>query len=785
MVEAVDHMILPAAASLLLLTQASASSASRADAGGAAARVSSLPVEPAPGLPRVLVSGVPQVPPDFEAWLAPYTEVRSALLADPGDDGKAVLILTRFSSVNQIHRVTAPLGAREQLTFGKEPVAKARWLPGDSRTVFFLQDVGGGESFQLHRLDTRTGQRQMLTDGKSRHETFTLSRNGRRLAYSGTGRNGTDTDVYLAEVASPSTAHRLTEEAGTWFPVDFSPDGERLLVKQMRAIDDSDLWVVDLKTKARSRVTPDPATQGKASLRHAAFSGDGRAVYLVTDRGGDFSQLFRADLGRPEAAWTKLTADLPWDVEALAVAMDGTLAYAVNEDGFSKVYVQRPGGAKRTPITVPPGVVGEMRFPNRTSDVLTFAIDTPTSPSDLWQVAVKSGKPIRWTRSEVGGMDSSRFVSPELVRYPSAGGFQIPAFVYRPRGLRPGTRAPVVLYWHGGPEVQERPKFTALFQAMVDLGLAVVVPNVRGSDGYGKAYLAADDGVKREEALKDIGATLDFVGRQPDLDPSRVAAMGGSYGGYMTLASVAFYPERFRAAVDRVGISSLVTFLNSTAPYRRDLRRVEYGDERDAKVRAVQERISPWGLRTGSAQRCTCSRGRTTPGCPRARPSRSSGRCATRGGRCGTCWPWTRDTGSRRRKRTTTVRARPCISSASNCWAEARGLREADEHRACGRGGGGGRSQWPGGGDAPRPRRAVGGGRRGEGHRRWGGKDRDALPEGAGPSHLHRGVPPGTDAAGADADAGAGAAAAPPRPALLPARRPVSATCSSARTRRR
>ncbi|HET9035652.1 MAG TPA: prolyl oligopeptidase family serine peptidase [Myxococcaceae bacterium] len=586
-------MILPVAASLLVLAQAPAANPSRSDTGTAAPRVSSLPVEAAPGLPRVLVSGVPAVPADFDAWLAPYTEVRAAALADAGDDGKAVLILTRFASVNQIHRVSAPLGAREQLTFGKEPVAKARWLPGDSRTVFFLEDVGGGENFQLYRLDTGTGQRQRLTDGKSRHETFTLSRDGRWLAYSGTGRNGVDTDVYLAEVASPSTARRVTEEAGTWGPVEFSPEGERLLVKQNRAIDDADLWMVDLKTRARSRVTPDPATAGKGSVRHAAFSGDGRAVYVVTDRGGEFSQLFRVDAARPEAPWTNLTPDLRWNVEALAVAPDGTLAYAVNEDGFSKLYVQRPAEKKRTPIAVPPGVVGEIRFPNRTSAVLTFAIDTPTSPSDVWQVAVKSGKPVRWTRSEVGGMDSSRFVSPELVRYPSTGGLQIPAFLYRPRGVRPGTRAPVVVYWHGGPEVQERPRFFAQFQAMLDLGLAVLAPNVRGSDGYGKTYLAADDGVKREEALKDIGATLDFIGRQPDLDPSRVAAMGGSYGGYMTLASVAFYPERFRAAVDRVGISSLVTFLNSTAPYRRDLRRAEYGDERDGKVKAVQERISP------------------------------------------------------------------------------------------------------------------------------------------------------------------------------------------------
>ena len=584
-------MILPTATVLLYLAQAQSTAPVRPDAG--TSRPSSIAVEQAPGLPRVLVSGVPAVPADFDAWLAPYNEVRSALLADPGDDGKALLILTRFASVNQLHRVTAPLGAREQLTFGKEPVAKARWLPGDPRVVFFLQDTGGGEYFQLYRLDVRTGQRQLLTDGKSRHETFTVSRDGRRLAYAGTGRNGTDTDVYLADVATPSTGQRLTEEKGTWAPVDFSPDGERLLVLQRRAIDDADLWLVDLGTRQRTRVTPDPEKAGKASVREAAFSGDGKSLYLVTDRGADVAQLFRVDLGRPDAPWTPLTRDLRWDVEELAVARDGTVAFAANEDGYSKLYLVRPGASKRTPLAVPPGVIGEMRFPNRTSDVLTFAIDTPTSPSDVWQVPVKSGKPLRWTRSEVGGMDSSRFVVPELVRYPSTGGMSVPAFLYRPRGLRPGARAPVVIYWHGGPEAQERPNFTATFQAILDLGLALVCPNVRGSDGYGKAYLAADDGVKREEALNDIGATLDYIARQPDLDPARVAALGGSYGGYMTLASVAFYPDRFRAAVDTVGVSSLTTFLNSTAAYRRDLRRAEYGDERVPEVRAVQERISP------------------------------------------------------------------------------------------------------------------------------------------------------------------------------------------------
>jgi dipeptidyl aminopeptidase/acylaminoacyl peptidase len=570
---------------LLLLTQ----TVSRADAGSSP-RLSAFDVRPVAGLPAVTVSGVPEVPPEFVARIEPYTDARSAAVADVGDDGREVLIHTRFANVSQLHRVSAPLGMREQLTFGKEPVGKASWLPGDPRTVFFLQDSGGGEFYQLYRLDLRTGRRQLLTDGKSRHQTFLLSLDGRRLAYSGTGRNGTDTDVYLADTATPTTAQRLTEESGEWVPLDFSPDGKRLLIQQARAIDDVDVWMVDLSTRQRMRITPDPTTAGKASVREAAFSADGKSVYLVTDRGTEFNQLARVDLARLGSP-QKLTPDFKWNVEQLAVARDGTVAFTVNEDGYSKLYLLR--GGKRTPVAVPPGVVTAIRFPRRSSEVLAFSIDSPTSPLDTWQVSVKSGKLQRWTRSEVGGIDSERFVAPQLVRYPSTDGLQIPAFLYRPAATRPGARFPVVVIWHGGPESQARPYFSTFVQLLVDMGMAVLTPNVRGSDGYGKSYLAADDGVKREQSLKDIGATLDFIARQPDLDAARVAADGGSYGGYMTLASVAFYPERFRCAVDVVGLSSLPTFLTNTSAYRRDLRRAEYGDERKPEVRAVQERISP------------------------------------------------------------------------------------------------------------------------------------------------------------------------------------------------
>jgi len=570
---------------LLVLTQ----TGPRPDAGSSP-RLSAVDVRPVVGLSAVTVSAVPEVPPEFAARVEPYIDARSASLADVGDDGRDVLIHTRFANVAQLHRVSAPLGMREQLTFGKEPVGQASWAPGDPRTVFFLQDTGGGEFYQLYRLDLRTARRQLLTDGKSRHQTFLLSLDGQRLAYSGTGRNGTDTDVYLADTATPTTAQRLTEEPGTWEPVDFSPDGKRLLIGQARSIEDADLWMVDLGTRQRLRITPDPTTAGKASVRAAAFSADGKSVYLVTDRGREFNQLVRVDLARLGSPQS-LTPDLKWNVEQLAVARDGTVAFTVNEDGYSKLYLLR--GGKRTPVAVPPGVVTAIRFPRRASEVLTFSVDSPTSPLDVWQVSVKSGKLQRWTRSEVGGIDNERFVAPELVRYPSTDGLQIPAFLYRPAAAPAGARFPVVVTWHGGPELQARPSFNPMVQLLVGMGMAVLTPNVRGSNGYGKSYLAADDGVKREQSLKDIGATLDFIAHQPDLDPARVAAEGGSYGGYMTLASVAFYPERFRCAVDVVGISSLPTFLANTSAYRRDLRRAEYGDERKPEVRAVQERISP------------------------------------------------------------------------------------------------------------------------------------------------------------------------------------------------
>ena len=550
-------------------------------------------MQPAPGVPSLLASGVPALPDDLKARVMQYSNARSANVVDVADDGRALLITTRFANSNQVHVVEGPLGARTQLTFADEPINTARFQPGDNQIVWFLRDKGGGEFFQVYRLDRRTGRSELVTDGKSRHEALAISRDGTRIAWAGTGRNGKDTDVYVGETGRAREAKCVTEREGTWQPLDFSFDGKKLLIQQFRSAEDSDLYLFDVQSGGLTQLTPKDT---KANVATALFSADGKAVYLVTDRYSDFNQLYRIDLGAPpQAKPTPIHVQDRWNVEELAVAPDGnSLAVALNEDGISRMYLVDPRGRRPPrPLALPDtAVLANARFARKAPSVLALTFETATAPKDAYVLDVKAPQAVRWTRSEVGGIDPSTFVGAELVRYPSKDGVTVPAFLFKPR--QAAAKTPVIVIWHGGPEGQSRPTFSTFIQLLAaEMGIAVLMPNVRGSEGYGKAYLAMDNGPKREQSLADIGATLDFIGSRPDLDAGRIGVYGGSYGGYMTLATVAFFGKRVRAAVDVVGISNLVTFLQNTQAYRRDLRRAEYGDERDPAVRAVQERISP------------------------------------------------------------------------------------------------------------------------------------------------------------------------------------------------
>jgi dipeptidyl aminopeptidase/acylaminoacyl peptidase len=578
---------------LLVAAGPSAATDATSKAKEGASAESTIPgMAPAPGNPRVLVSGVPPVPQGLKERLLQYQNARGAALLDVDAQGRKVLISTRFGRTAQLHVVETPLGMRRQLTFYEEPIASARFQPGNPDVLWFTQDAGGGEFFQVYRFDLRTGRAQRITDGKARHEALLVAHDGRRLAWSGTGRNGRDADVYVADALRPTEARALFEAEGTFYPLDFSPGGKQLLVEQFRSASDSDLLIVNVETGERRRLTP---ADEKGSVRAAAFAADGRSVWLVTDRWSDFDALYRLDLARAGSKPEPYTAALRWDVEAIEVAQDGTrVAVVVNEDGLSALNLLEPRTRRVERVKLPPGVVTSLAFPRQRSSSLFVAVNGPKSPNDVLRVDVRSKAVERWTRSEVGGLDLATFTEPELVRYPSTGDVRVPAFLYRPPAERfPGKR-PVVITWHGGPEGQSRPLFLPFAQFLVnELGYAVLEPNVRGSTGYGKRYLAMDDGVRREAALADIGATLDFVSGTEGLDADRIAVYGGSYGGYMTLASLMLHPDRIRAGVSVVGISSLPSFLENTQAYRRDLRRAEYGDERVPEVRAVQERISP------------------------------------------------------------------------------------------------------------------------------------------------------------------------------------------------
>ncbi len=392
----------------------------------------------------------------------------------------------------------------------------------------------------------------------------------------------------MARGAEASTP--LLEREGTWGALDWSADGSRLLVTKFISATESELHVVEVASRAVTRFHP--AAQPIA-FGGALFSADGKGVYYTSDEGSEFQRLrYEALAGDSPRV---VSGDIPWDVEEFELSEDGRyLAFVVNAGGLSELHVRdlKRGKAVATP-KLPVGLIGNLRF-HRTAPRLGFVLNGPRSPSDVFSFEIGKDGLTRWTRSETGGLNAGTFTEPSLVEFPSFDGRKIPAFYYRAAPRRPGARVPVLINIHGGPESQAQPSFNPLTEFYVrELGIAVLLPNVRGSSGYGKSYLQLDNGMKREDSVKDIGALLDWIARQPELDTDRIAVIGGSYGGYMSLASMTHYNDRLRAGIDIVGISDFVTFLTNTSDYRRDLRRVEYGDERDPAMKNFLERISP------------------------------------------------------------------------------------------------------------------------------------------------------------------------------------------------
>ncbi|HEU0039135.1 MAG TPA: S9 family peptidase [Verrucomicrobiae bacterium] len=541
---------------------------------------------------NLVVEGVPPVPPELKSNVGRYLEFRAAGFNDWHPLKREMIITTRFADAAQLHLVKMPGGARRQLTFLPEPVAYGMFDPKEGAFVVFSQDTGGGEFYQLYRYDLTDGRISLLTDGKSRNTDPHWSNSGEWLAYSSTRRTGRDTDLYLMNPRQPEGDRLLLKvQGGGWRALDWSPDDEQLLLGEYISINESRVHLLNRASGEVQLLTP--AGGEKVAWSGALFAKDGKSIFVVTDKDSEFERMCRLDLRTRKL--TPLGRPTQGDVENYSLSKDrNRLALVSNEEGVSvlRLLDARTGKELDAP-NLPSGVIGGLKWHANNRD-LAFTLSSARSPSDVYVLDAGNGKTERWTESETGGLNPERFVEPELIRIKSFDGLAISGFLYRPDSKKfPGPR-PVLVQIHGGPEGQSRPTFQARNNYYVnELGVAVLLPNVRGSAGCGKTFLTLDNGFKREDTVRDIGAFLDWIGRDGRLDAQRMAVIGGSYGGYMSLACMTHFSDRLRCGVDIVGISNFLTFMKNTADYRRDLRRVEYGDERDPAMAEFLGNISP------------------------------------------------------------------------------------------------------------------------------------------------------------------------------------------------
>ena len=541
---------------------------------------------------NLVLQGIPDIPLSLVDDVKRYTEFRGAVMASWHPIQREMLISTRLCNIPQVHAVRSPLGARKQLTFLAEPPSGASYQPTQGNYFVFSKDIGGNEFSQNYRYDLATGDVTLLTDGKSKNSRGVWSTKGDRMVYTSTRRTGKDTDFYIIDPKNPQSDRLFAMlEGGGWGPLDWSPDDRKIVALQYVSVNESYLWLFDTQTGNRTLLTPKNEKEPVA-YESAVFSRDGKGLYVVSDRDSEFQRLAYVDLSSKR--FTYLSDKIKWDVEDFDLSKDGKLlAFVTNEAGISVLHIldtktRREKGVPKLPNGL---ILGVKWHPNNQD--LGFTLTSARSNADVYSLNVTTNQLQRWTESETGGINISNFSEAELVRWKSFDGKMISGFLYRPPQKFTGKR-PVIIDIHGGPESQTRPMFLGRQNFYLnELGVALLFPNVRGSSGYGKTFLKLDNGYLREDSVKDIGALLDWIATQPDLDANRILVTGGSYGGYMSLAVATKYSDRIRGAINIVGISNFVSFLERTEGYRRDLRRVEYGDERDPKMREFLTSISP------------------------------------------------------------------------------------------------------------------------------------------------------------------------------------------------
>jgi dipeptidyl aminopeptidase/acylaminoacyl peptidase len=561
-----------------------------------AAYVKSRVLEPGSNL---VVENLPPIPLELVEAVKKYTESKSVFASDWHPVKREILIGKRAGNVTQVHLLTAPLGELKQLTDFPDPVSGGSWQPTTGNYFVFFKATGGNEISQLYRYDAASGEViRLTTNDKMRIGGGPWTSAGDRYLYTSVPTGGgvtsetIKTEFYTINPADPASAKLLATFDGVgWGAMDWSPDDKKLLVGKYVSANESFIYIYDVATGEKTLLTPQEGTD-KVAYSGAVFTKDGKGIYLTTDKGSEFQRLMYMDLATK--SMKPLTEHIDWDVADFELSEDGKyVAFTTNENGFYKLRVLDTATGKEINLPkLPSGQIGGFTWHRKTGE-LGFNVSSYQSLADVYSLDLKSGKITHWAKSELNGFDTRGLREPELIKWKSFDGREISGFIYKPPTTFKGKR-PVIINIHGGPEGQATPGPLGRSAYYInDLGVAMIYPNVRGSSGFGKTFLQLDNGFKREDSVKDIGALLDWIAAQPDLDKNRIMVTGGSYGGYMTLAVATHYNDRIRASLDVVGISNFNTFLKNTESYRRDLRRVEYGDERDSKMYEFLDKISP------------------------------------------------------------------------------------------------------------------------------------------------------------------------------------------------
>ena len=579
---------------------------------------SSTPPPPAPPRPaaaapvailapnaNLVTQGIPPVPTSLVDQVAKYTDFRGHGLVDWHPTQREIVVAHRKAGGNtaQLFRVNSPLAEPEQLTDSADPVTTATYEPREGKYLVFERSVGGSEADQLYRLDLATKETTLLTDPVERHNLQVWLHKSSRLLTAAlpldkTAQGGTrakvTTTFRLMDPLNPQATRKVAElEGGGWSANSVSHDDKRVALTRYISANESEVWLLDLASGKTTKILPAAGSKGRASYTASEFMPGDTGLYVVSDRASEFQELMSYRFANRQ--FKRMSSHIAWNASGVEVSEDGALVAAqFNVDGRNELHLFDGRTLKELPApALPSGSVGSAAF-NRRSGELMFSLNRAQGPSTLYSLAPASSSVERWTRAYAPpGVDMASFADQQIIRWKSFDGRSISGLLNPPPARFTGKR-PVMIVIHGGPEGQATMGFKNRYNYFInELGMAVIEPNVRGSSGFGKSFIALDDGLKREDSVKDIGALLDWVATQPQLDASKVIITGGSYGGYMSLAVSTNYADRITASIDVVGISNFVTFLQNTESYRRDLRRVEYGDEREPAMREFLEKISP------------------------------------------------------------------------------------------------------------------------------------------------------------------------------------------------